>query len=237
MMDFFRKHMKVIFLITIVGFLAGAFIGFGGYFFGARGPADAVAEINGVKVPYRHYTSLLNRALENLRQNKTDTSDESMIRLKQEVLQEIIQEEVFWQEAKKYGITVSDQELAAAIQNYPAFQNNKAFDRNAYFQVVYQRLRTTPREFEESQRRQIAISKLRQLIASNVKISEPELRLEYARAHGGNMAAFDQDREKFLESFQKDKTMMTFNEWFKQLNQTMKIKVFLDEIEGAQKQQ
>lgn len=235
MMDFFRKHMRVIFLITIAGFLAGAFVGFGGYFFGSRGPADAVAVVNGVKIPYRHYSTLLNRAVDNLNRSKTETTADTVNRLKQEVLQDIIQEEVFWQEAKKYGITVSDAELASELQHYPAFQRDGKFDRNAYFQVLYQVMHTTPREFEESRRRQIAINKLRQMIATSVKISEPELHIEYARTHGGKMDDFPKDREKFLESYRQDKVMLVFNEWFKQLNQTLKIKVYLNEIEGQQR--
>jgi peptidyl-prolyl cis-trans isomerase D len=231
MMNFLRKHMRIIFLITIIGFLAGAFIGFGGYLFGSKSSADAVLEINGTKVPYRKYVSLLNRTIENLRRENKDVSESSVNQIKQEVIQDLIQEEVFWQESKKYGITVSDAELAADIQHYPAFQREGRFDRNAYFQVLYQVLKTTPREFEESRRKQIASMKLRQLIGSSVKISEPELQLEYARTHGGKMTGFEKERTAFLDKLRQEKVMLVFNEWFKALNQTVKIQVHLNEIE------
>lgn len=233
MMDFLRKHTKKIFLITIVGLLAGAFAGFGGYFFGRKSAGDAVAEVNGKKIPYRQYTALYNRAIENIRKSNEDISDEMLLKKKQEVVQDLIQEEVFWQEAKKYGITITDMEVAADIQHYPAFQKDGKFDQRAYFQVVFQVLHTTPAEFEESRRRQLAIFKLRQLIASSVKITEPELKAEYARTHKGNFTSYEKDKEKFLESLRQEKVMMVFNEWFKQLNQDLagKIKVHLQEIE------
>jgi len=230
MMDFLRKHMQTIFLITIIGFLAGAFVGFGSYLFGSKTPADAVAEVNGTNIPYRDYAVLLNRVVDNLSKTQ-EVTDEVMKQKKQEVLQDLIQEEVFWQQSKKYGIVVSDAELAADIQHYPAFQRDGRFDQNAYFQVLYQVMKTTPQQFEESRRKQIAIFKLRQLIASNVRISEPELQLEYARTHGGSMADFAKNRDKSLETLRQQKVMLVFNEWFKQLNQTVKIKVHLEEIE------
>jgi len=52
---------------------------------------------------------------------KTTITPELMAQKRQEVLQDLIQEEVFWQEAKKYGISVSDGEVAADVSRYPAF--------------------------------------------------------------------------------------------------------------------
>ena len=231
MMNFLRKHMRVIFLITIIGFLAGAFVGFGSYFFANKTAADAVVEVNGAQIPYKRFSNYVNRALDGMRQQKQEVTDETMKQKKQEVLQDLIQEEVFSKEALKYGITVSDNELASDIQHYPAFQREGHFDRNAYFQVVYEILRTTPREFEDSRRNQIAIFKLRQLIASGVVITEPELKLEYFNANRGNMKDFEKDRAKFAEKLRQEKTMLVFGEWFKGLNQNMKLKIHLQEIE------
>lgn len=231
MMSFLRKHMQLIFMITIIGFLAGAFIGFGGYFFSDVANADAAAEVNGKKIPYRRYQSLYNRVLDNMQRNKTELNADTVARLKQEVIQDLIQEEVFWEEAKKYGVTVSDQELAADIQNYPAFQRDGRFDRQTYFQILSQVLHTSAPEFEDSRRRQIAIAKLRNLIAGSVQVSEPELKLEYMQSHGGTLAGFDKEREKFSQTLRQQKVMLVFNEWFKQLNQTIKVKVFLNDRE------
>ncbi|HBU69570.1 MAG TPA: hypothetical protein DEE98_04205 [Elusimicrobia bacterium] len=231
MMDFLRKHMRIIFIITLGGLLAGVFIGFGSYSFGGKTPADAVAEVNGTGIPYKHFSSAYNRAVETLRNGKEEVTNDMLEQKKQEVLQDLIQEEVFSQVAKQYGIKVSDMELAADLRNYPAFQKDGQFDQRAYFQVVFQVLKTTPHDFEESRRRQISIYKLRQLIASSVKITGPELQMEYSRANKGNMKNFEKEKDKFLENLRQEKVMMVFNEWFKQLNQSVKIKVHLQEIE------
>lgn len=232
MMDFLRNHRITIFTITIIGFLGGAFIGFGSYFFGGKTSSDNVIVVNGTGIPYRTFQKTLNRVIETMHQQNQEVTEAVREQKKQEVIQDLIQEEVFRQQAKAYGITVSDDELAADIQQrYPAFQRDGRFDRMAYFQALGQILKMSPKEFEDSRRKQITNAKLRQLIMTSVKISEPELQMEYARAHRGNMAAYAKDRDKFLEQVRQEKTMLVFNEWFKSLNQTMKIKVHLQEIE------
>ena len=234
MMTFLRKHQRTIFAITIGGFLSGTFIGFGGYFFGGnRTGNDPVVVINGVKIPYNTYSQVFSRMIDQARSNpeQPELTPEFMAHKKQEALQDVIQEEVFWQEANKYGIAISDKELAADIQHYPAFQKDGVFDQRTYYQVLGQMLRTTPRKFEEVRRRQIAAYKLRHLIASSIAVSEYELRMEYARANKGDMSAFMEKRADFSEKLRQEKVSYVFNEWFKALNQHIKIDVKLDEFE------
>jgi hypothetical protein len=41
------------------------------------------------------------------------------------------------------------------------------------------------------------------------------------------MKNFDKDRETFVNKTRQEKVMMVFNEWFKQLNQGLKVKIYL----------
>lgn len=232
MMDFLRKNMRTVFAITMVGFFAGIFIGFGSYMFRGRSP-DTAADVDGAKISYRTFLNQVNRAIDNMREGGQEVSDEALQQKRQEVMSDLIQQEIFWKEAQKYGIVVTDAELAADIRRFPAFQRNGQFDQRSYFQVLYQVLHTTPKEFEESRRKQIAYYKLRQLVGSSVRVTEAELRMEYARANKGNMRNYEKDKAKFTETIRNEKTMMVFNEWFKQINQRLanKVKVYLDEIE------
>lgn len=230
MMDFLRKNTRTIFTVTIIAFLAGTFIGFGSYAL-TKSDFDTVAEVNGAKISYNNYIKTLNRTLENIRNNKGEITQELINQKKQEVLQDMIQEEVFWQEAKKYGIGVADGELLADLRRYPAFQRDGQFDRQSYFRILFEVLRTTPKEFEESRKREIAFFKLRQFIASSVIVSEPELQYEYRKTHKNSMANYEKNRDKFMEETRQKKVQMVFNDWFKSLNQSLKVKIHLDEIE------
>ena len=62
-----------------------------------------------------------------------------------------------------------------------------------------------------------------------------EIRLEYMRAHKGDLTNFEKDRQEFVKNLRQEKVSMVFNEWFRQLNTTVKIKSHLDEIERSQK--
>ncbi|GAG96371.1 unnamed protein product [marine sediment metagenome] len=232
MMNFFRKHMRTIFLITIVGFGVGIFAGFGGYLFGDRTLGNAVAEVNGVKIPKKRYDNLFNQVMESLRDEETDITDELIKQKRQEVIQDLIQEEVFYQEGKKYGITVSDEELAANIHHFKGFQKDGRFNQQLYFQILAWRLRMTPREFEESQRRSIIRDKLREFIAYSVKITDKELSLEYVQRHNGNMKDFQENKDKFYEELRKEKIIAVFNEWYKSINNTIRIRVFAQQFSG-----
>ena len=226
MMDFLRKHTRTIFIITIIGFLAGIFIGFGSYFMGKGTPADAVAKINGVRIPLKKYQSLYTRVMDNLRESNTDITDQVVQQKRQQVIQDLIQEEVFWQEAAKYGILVTDKELAATIQSFPAFQKDGRFDQQVYFQILLYRLRMTPQEFEESQRRRIAMFKLRDIVISGLKITEQELQFEYFMEHRGNMKKYEKDRGEFLKKLQNEKTLALLNDWYRTLSSSIKVQVF-----------
>lgn len=229
-MNFFRKNMKTIFLITCIGFIAGIFIGFGGYFFGGRTLIQAVADVNGKKISYRQFTLLYNRVIDNLRDSNTEITEEVMKQKRNEVIQELIQEEVFWQESKKYGIVVTDDEVAMSISRYPAFQSDKRFNQQLYFQILGLRLHMTPQEFEESERRRIAIAKLREFIASAIKITDNELVHEYLIEHQGKLTNFDKEKQEFLKKVRQEKVIALFNEWYKSISSNLKVKVFEDQF-------
>jgi peptidyl-prolyl cis-trans isomerase D len=212
--------MRIIFTITIIGFLAGAFIGFGGYLFSDKFSGDFVAQVNGVKIPYRDYSRAFNMAIENTRSTNQPITDETTKSIKDNVIQQLISQEVLWQECKKYGITIPDSELAFNIQNAKYFQREGKFDQRLYFQILTQYQHITPHEFEEIQRKQIAIFRLRQLIASCAHLSMPEIIMELT-----NMDKKSKNNEKFAQDALNQKTSLVFNDWFSSLNKTNKIRL------------
>ena len=100
---------------------------------------------------------------------------EDLTRLTQnQILTTLIQDELIWQQTKKYGIIVTDNELAKDIQNYPYFLNDKGqFNSKIYYQFL-NNLRMSPKDFEYLRRKQIASNKLQLLIASASRVSESE---------------------------------------------------------------
>ena len=231
MYKFMNKHKRKIFAITIAGFFAGVFVGFGGYLLSSNAANETVIVINGKKIPYKMFSSIYSRSLESLRKEGKELEPQIEAQKKQEALQNLIQDEVFWQQSKKLKLAISDSEVASQIQSYPAFQHNGTFDQQMYFQSLFGVLKMNPEQFEDSIRKQISQFKLRNLILSTVVISEPELKFEYALANKGSMANFENNKKDFSEKLRQEKAQMIFTEWYKLLNQSTKIDVRLQKIE------
>ena len=224
MMDFFRKHKKNIFIITVAVFVGGMFVGFGGYAFKSM-DSDTVAVINGVKIPRRKFDFVFNRHLEALRKDGKDVSSDAVKQAESEAIQSIIQDEVFWQEAKKFGIKVTDGELAADIRRFPAFQRDGVFHPGVYYDFLRRILRTTPSEFEEFRRQQIAFMKLRYFIYTSIYVTEEEAREEYKTRFPDKLKDWDKEKSNYIQTYRQEVVNNVFNEYLRQLNSTVKIKV------------
>ena len=218
MMNFLRKHKVKIFLITIFGFLAGTFVGFGSYLFGDRNYYDTVAVINGVKIPYKIYYSLYNNRLESLRQSGQDITEEMKKAVQNDIVKNLIQDEIIWQQTKNYGITVTDKELASDIQRYPYFTNEQGqFDIRYYYKFL-NNIRLSPKDFENLRRKQIASNKLQMLIASAAKVSRSEIgATEKQENYVTEVAALQTKANEIL------------NDWFDKIKRETKIKITIQD--------
>lgn len=239
MMDWLRKYKNTILIATVGGFIASTFVGFGLYLRQGGGLGDAVAEVNGEDIPYRQYLSLYNQVVNSRRDHGEELTPDALKQIRQDVVQSLIQQTVFYQEAKRYGIRVTDQELAQSLASVPAFRKDGRFDPQTYVQTLHFALHTTPEDFEDAQKKQIAISRLRYLVIEGIKITDPELELEYqdalSTAKGADreklVKEYAKDREKFREKVRQEKAAQVLNRWYQQLGANLKVKVHLDEIE------
>ena len=175
MINFLIKHKIKIFLITIIGFFAGTFVGFGSYLFGEKNYFDTVAVVNGYKIPYKIYYAMYNNTIDVIRKSNPDVTEDTLKEIQSNIINTLVLDEILWQQTKDYGITVSEEELAMDIRSHKYFLNEEGvFDPRYYFNVL-NNLRLTPKEFESMRKKQIAANKMKVLIASAVSgISESE---------------------------------------------------------------
>lgn len=241
-MNWLRKHKTLILTVVVAGFIISSFIGFGRYFSSGGGMLDTVAEINDDQIPYRHFTTLYNRLVNSRRDKGEELTPEVLNQMKQEVMQSLIQESVFYQESKRYGIQVSDTELAQSLASIPAFQKEGKFDWQAYNQALQFGLHTSKEEFEESQRKQIAISRLRAFVLQGIKISDAEVEQDYLQARAAQKQSvasasknspkdFEKEKDQFREKLRQEKAAQILNRWYQQLGTNLRVKIHLDEIE------
>jgi predicted thioredoxin/glutaredoxin len=224
MFRFFRKHRSFVMV-----FLAACIVGL--ILFGIGGtslvstPQDTIMKINGRKVTQMEFDRIYNQLL---RQKQGTTTPEQRQQVQSQALNELIREEVFFQESKKYGIRVPDQELQMQLASIPAFQKDGHFDAATYVRTVTQAFQMSPHEFEKTHKKDIASRQLNQLIASTVNISDDQLKQEL-EAHLKTETdlkkrkELTEDPEKFRQELQEKEVNLVFADWLNQLNSTLKV--------------
>jgi peptidyl-prolyl cis-trans isomerase D len=176
MLGLMRKHatswlIKVaLFAIVIV------FIFWGGYSYTER-KASRVAAVNGSYIGMLEFQSTYNNLLEQMRSRLGEQFSPELaetLNLKRQALDQLINRRLILAEAKILELDVSREELQSAIISYPAFQSNGHFDQRRYQQIL--RLnKLTPQDFEASQREDLLISKVKQLITRTTKVLDADM--------------------------------------------------------------
>lgn len=175
MLKLMREKAGSWFIKVILGAIVVVFIFWGvGNFQSER--MNKVAVVNDMPITVEAFHQSYNSLLERYRSQFGDQLNEDMIQmfgLKKQALDQLINQAILLQEAKRLNLRVTDEELAASIQAIPAFQNEGVFDKGIYTRVLSMN-RLSPEEFENGQRESLLVEKLRQLIMSSVKVSDQE---------------------------------------------------------------
>jgi len=162
--------MKVLLGLIIVVFI---------FYFGSlrwSREAESVAEVDGKYITHADYRRELQNALDMYRQTfGGNIPDEMMknLKIKERVLDNLINQAVLVNIAERMNVTVSDEEVQRYISNYPAFQRNGVFDERLYQQALkYNRI--SAEDFEAAQRKGLRIIKLERMIREGAKVSDME---------------------------------------------------------------
>ena len=129
-----RKHAKSWLIKFLIGIIAVVFIFYFGYSFTAK-KGLKIAYVNGEVISGPEYQKAYRDLLEPLRRQYKDLWNDNMIKvfdLKNRALENLINQKLITQDAKKLGLDVTESEIQQAIMDYPAFQVNGQFDIRRY---------------------------------------------------------------------------------------------------------
>jgi len=121
-MNKMRDRMPLIIIILIVAFLGTIVLQWGMDYLGLHSSEKIVfAKINGVEVQYSEFETLLQRQVDQMReQNKgKDVDDATYQQIKDQVWTYLVQQTLKEQEMRRLGITVSDDEIRDWVYNQP----------------------------------------------------------------------------------------------------------------------
>ncbi len=135
-----------------------------------------VAWVEGQTITYADYAQSYQQLVDNVRrQFGSNLDDETLkaLNIREQALNQLVDRAILVKKAQAMGFRVGDAELAAHIRNVPFFQSNGQFDRIQYERVLSQ-LRMTPEAFEASQRDDLLIQKVSDIVSRRAKVTEAE---------------------------------------------------------------
>lgn len=140
MLQSMRERMQGIIAIAIVGIICVTFALWGvqNYLQG-RGGGDVVAKINGVKITTQQLQTAYDRAKRILmaQMGKDFSFDQkTQATLKAQVTQQLIMDQVLFQEAKDLGFRVGSEQIDAVLSQLPIFQVNGKFSATRFQEVL-----------------------------------------------------------------------------------------------------
>jgi hypothetical protein len=180
----------ILFLLsmTIGGLVGGADII--DQLLGKTNPAEAVGVINGEKIPPEFFNQLVNQQLEQYRASGQTVTDQILESVRNQVWENIIQENLVSEAIKDMGIEATDEEVIYHLQNnppqflrtMPAFQTNGAFDQVKYLDAINNPEGNEWAPVEQIMKTSIIPNyKLQKMLSSSVTVSENEIREEYIK--------------------------------------------------------
>lgn len=139
--------------------------------------SQVVAVVNGTKIMDTVYLRELRQAQYQAEQRYSRAlSNEERAVIGEQVRQQLIEDEVVFQEAEDLGIEVSDREIARAMAQIPAFRTEEGkFDRRLLDRFLKNQ-GYTQSGFEDEIRRDMTREKLRLLVFTGASVSEPEIK-------------------------------------------------------------
>ncbi len=189
MLGIMRKYkqsiiIKGVFALIVLSFIGTIFLVWGKGDKGLGG-SDYAVRIDGTKVTFEAFQENYNRLrnmYQQFSQQPLTPELEKQLGLKKLALENIINNTLMRNEARRMGIKISKEEVINAIAAIPAFQKDGAFNAQLYQQML-QANRIMPQAFEDGIKEELLLKKARQKIMDLVKVSDAEALQVYRKQH------------------------------------------------------
>src|SRR3972149_10727014 len=178
MLEFIRKRTKSLYVAIIFAALSVVFIVWGIGPTGNGGVESAVATVDGEAITLREYTDLYRRQVDyyrNIFKDRFTPEFEKTLNLKGTAVDILVNRALAVKEGESMGVEATEEEVRNAIISVPAFQKDGAFDRDTYFNALKAE-RIKPADFEETVRRDIVTSRVREGVVKDVAATDEEVR-------------------------------------------------------------
>ncbi|MBN1634477.1 MAG: peptidylprolyl isomerase [Ignavibacteria bacterium] len=194
-MNKMRDKMPVIIIFIIVAFLGTIIFEWGMNYLGISGTGRVpFATINGEEITYQEYLESLNSQIQSIQQQNEgkEIDDKTMIQIREQVWNSIVQRKLIQQEINKLGISVTKDEVKEWVyqrpETLPQWLKNFFTDSTGVFRtdMMYQTLQDKRPEIskawtdiERELYLQLEFEKFQNIISSSVIVTEGEVLQKY----------------------------------------------------------
>lgn len=177
------KYLSWILWVVIAIFIAFVFVDFGGGLSRGNGARASAATVGDDKISYsefeRQYRQLESQYRQAFGENFTPELAKQM-RLPLQALDRLVDQRLLLREATDRGLTASDSEVRDAIFEIPGMKDSGGgFVGEETYKRFVRANGYTVRDFEESMRRQIVLTKLNAIFSSSLLVSDAEVERAY----------------------------------------------------------
>jgi len=175
-----RKHAKSWLIKFLIGMIAVVFIFYFGYSFSSK-MGVKIAYVNGEPISGLEYQKAYRNLLEALQKEYKSVWSDNLIKvfdLKNKALENLINQKLLSQEAKRIGLDVTEKEIQDEIMAYPAFQFKGRFDETRYRSLL-QHNRMKPEDFEVGIAQELLQGKLKQFLMTFLPVTDQEVLEQY----------------------------------------------------------
>ncbi len=195
-----RRHAKSWLIKFLIGMIAVVFIFYFGYSFTSRGGVK-IGYVNGEPIMGTEYQKTYQHLLEALQREYKNVWSENLIEafdLRNRALENLINQKLVSQEARRVGLDVTEKEIQKEILAYPAFQSGGRFDEGRYRALLSQN-HMKPEDFEASIAQELLQRKLSQFLMTFSPVTEQEVLDQYTFSNQKVKISFVQFQAKTFE--------------------------------------
>ena len=174
MLDYIRRNSDSPVVKIILGVLSLTFVFFFGSsaLFGDR--TEVWAEVNGEPIRDVEVTQVVRNRVRQQQQFNPNLGDEDIARIQQQVLDQMIEQRLMLQAAKREGFVISDKELRRKIMENPSFQDDEGnFDAELYRKIMERNNAST---YERDVRESLLVQSMQDFIRRSARVSEAEVK-------------------------------------------------------------
>ncbi len=182
MLDFMRRKAQSTYIQAAILIIILVFVFWGVGKTQKGGGPDAIATVNGQAITSQQYQRLYKQTIDRYQQQFGGTLPAGLLEalnLKQQILNQMIQELLMQQGAKEAGLIVGSDEVRKVIQGMDAFRENGVFNLDRYKKLLASSRMTTT-DFENSVRNDLLHTKILTYLSQFVRVSDSELEDRFA---------------------------------------------------------